>query len=513
MERELLLTCDAGTTACKCTVFAPDGQILSVARSEYPTAFPKPNWAEQSPDAVLEGMLTGIRTLLEQINPGRIACVGLSGTMNGCIPVGADGRALYPNIIHSDSRAIREIGEIAQVISPDEFYRLTGNRLDVHYTLPKILWLRRHYPEIVQKARFFLNTKDFLYGWLTGQFGVTDYSDASLTIALDIEKKRGATELLGELGIDALRMPEIRAGTDMTGQVRERASLLTGLLAGTPVAVGGGDGACAARGAGMYAPGNAYTCIGSSAWVGQLTERPVFDAGARVFNYIDMDGISNHVCGTVQCGCEASDWAIGNILTAGDEPKRETISRAENMARTVAPGAEGVLFLPTLMGERTPYWDPNTRGALLGFTLYHNRNHLARAVYEGVAYALFSCAEVMRACGVPVSSMMLIGGGANSGLWPDVLASVFEIETRVHAMPGEATSLGAAITAGVGVGLYRDFEHGTRTVQARSTHPVSREWARRYRALYSVYAQIYNRLKPLFDRLAEDEADANEDGT
>ena len=160
MEKDCLLTCDAGTTACKCTAFAPDGSIIGVARNEYATSFPKPNWSEQSPEAVLQGMIAGIRTVLEEIDPGRIACVGLSGTMNGCIPVSADGRALYPNIIHSDSRATREIEDIGRVIAPDEFYRLTGNRLDVHYTLPKILWLRRHHPQVYQSACFFLNTKE-----------------------------------------------------------------------------------------------------------------------------------------------------------------------------------------------------------------------------------------------------------------------------------------------------------------------------------------------------------------
>jgi len=268
------------------------------------------------------------------------------------------------------------------------------------------------------------------------------------------------------------------------------------------VAVGGGDGACAARGAGVDAPGSAYCCIGSSAWVSQITREPVLDPGERIFNYLDMNGEANHLCGTVQCGAEAYDWAVRHLLSSGDMDKNVAISQAENMARQVAPGAEGVLFLPTLMGERTPYWDPNTKGCLVGFSLYHNKKHIARAVYEGVAFALRSSAEVMRECGVPVSSLMLTGGGSSSGLWPDIMASVFGVETRVHRFPGEATSLGAAIAAGVGVGMFEGYHKASEMAQARSNHSVRPEWREKYEQIFPVYARIYEGMKPVFDGIA-----------
>ena len=502
MSKDLILTCDAGTSAIKCSLFTTDGRVLSAVRGEYPTNFPRPSWSEQSPEVIRDAMVRCIRQLLQQVNPERIACVGLSGTMNGCIPVTETGEVLHPNIIHSDSRAYAEIHDIANVISPEEFYRLTGNRLDNHYTLPKILWMRKHHPEIYQKARWWLNTKDYLYGCLTGRFGVTDYSDASLTIALDIKHGRWADSLLRELGVDPTRMPEIRPGHDVTGYIRRAAAAETGLLLGTPVAVGGGDGACAARGAGIHKPGSAYACMGSSSWVSQLTDAPVFDPEARIFNYLDMDGVSNHTCGTVQCGGDAFNWATDHLLSSG-ENQSFAISHVENMARQIAPGAEGVYYLPTLMGERTPYWDPNTRGCLMGFTLYHNRNHIARAVYEGIAYALLSCAEVMRECGLPVRDLMLTGGGAKSGLWPDILAAAFGIETRVHSQPGEATSLGAAIAAGVGAGVFSGYEEAAGMVQARSHHPVNPVWAEEYKKRFPVYARMYERLKPLFDEISQ----------
>jgi len=475
--------------------------VLHAVRGEYPTLFPRPGWSEQSPHAIRDAMYQSIRRLLETVSPERIACIGLSGTMNGCIPVDGCGNVLHNNIIHSDSRAVAEISDIAAVISPADFYRLTGNRLDNHYTLPKILWFRKNHPEIYEKTRWWLNTKDYLYASLTGRFGVTDFSDASLTIALDIRRARWADSLLRDLGVNPDHMPEIRPGHDITGRLSPEAAALTGLLPGTPVAVGGGDGACAARGAGVYKPGSAYACLGSSSWVSQMTEAPVIDKDARIFNYLDMDGVSNHTCGTIQCGGDAFNWAAEHLLSEG-ESLSAAIPLIEEMARSVAPGAEGVYFLPTLMGERTPYWDPNTRGCLMGFTLYHNRAHVARAVYEGIAFALKNCASVMSECGLPVKDLMLTGGGALSGLWPDILASAFGIETRVHSQPGEATSLGAAIAAGVGSGVFGSYEEAAKMVSARSRHAVNPDWAEAYAHHYPIYARMYERLKPLFDEIA-----------
>ena len=500
MERDLILTCDAGITGCKCTLFNRAGEALSSVRGNYPTLYPHPNWAEQDPEVILKAVYGGIRELLQQVDPHRIACVGLSGTMNGCIPVDESGAALHPNIIHSDSRTEAEVDEILNVISEDEFYRLTGNRADTHYTLPKILWFKKRLPDVYRRARWFLNIKDYIYGQLTGRFGYTDYSDASLTIALDINRREWAADLLRELRLDPDAMPTLLKGHDVRGRITREVYRQTGLMPGTPVAIGGGDGACTARGAGVVEPGSAYCYIGSSAWVSQILDHPVLDPKARIFNYLDMNGEDCHVCGTVQCGAAAFDWSLSNLL--GGNGHAADISIVENMARQIAPGAEGVLFLPTLMGWRTPYWDANTRGCLMGFSLYHDQRHIARAVYEGIAFALNSCAEVMPECGAPLHSMMLTGGGARSGLWPDMLAAIFGLTTRVHRSPGETTSLGAAIAAGVGVGLFGGYSDAAGMVSARSTHPVNAQWQAAYRQIYPIYADIYSHIRPLNNRIA-----------
>lgn len=501
MEKDLILTCDAGTTGCKITLIDARGEAVYSLRRDYPALYPRPNWAEQDPDRIVDAVLDGIRETLTQVSAQRIACVGLSGTMNGCIPVSAEGKALHPNIIHSDSRTAAQVEELGRVIDGHDFYALTGNRLDTHYTLPKILWFRENLPEIYAQTRWFMNIKDYIYMRLTDHPGFTDYSDASLTGALDITRRAWAEDLLREVGVDIALMPHILPGHDMRGRTTRAIYHLTGLITGTPVAIGGGDGCCTARGAGLSDAGSAYTYIGSSGWVSQILDHPVFDPKARIYNYLDCDGHSCHIIGTVQTGAAAFDWALKNLMGSKEEPL--DISRMENMARQIPPGAEGVIFLPTLMGWRTPYWDANTRGVLLGFTLYHDQRHIARAIYEGIAFALNSCAELLAEYGTPIRSMMLTGGGARSGLWPDILAAVYGITTQVHKSPGECTSLGAAFVAGVGAGIFPSYEDAAKVVGVRSTHAVKADWQASYARTYAIYRDIYDRVKPINDRIAQ----------
>ena len=296
-------------------------------------------------------------------------------------------------------------------------------------------------------------------------------------------------------------MPRIIPGHDIRGRITRSVYYRTGLITGTPVAIGGGDGCCTARGAGLVDPGSAYSYIGSSAWVSQIQDHPVLDPKARIFNYLDADGRACHVIGTVQTGAAAFDWMLRNVMGSNEAPL--DTSRMENMARQIAPGAEGVLFLPTLMGSRTPYWDPNTRGVLMGFSLYHDQRHIARAIYEGIAFALNSCARIIAEYSAPITSMMLAGGGARSGLWPDMLAATFGMTVRVHRAPGECTSLGAAIIAGLGAGIFSSYEDAARVVTARSTHAVNPVWQRAYEEIYPIYQDIYERARPLNDRIAQ----------
>jgi len=501
MEKDLLLTLDAGTTGCKCSVFNARGESVSAVRRNYDTLYPQPNWAEQHPDIIWESMLDGIKELLQQVSPQRIAAVGLCGSMNGCIPVDETGMPLHPNIIHSDIRSEPQIATILRHISQEDFILLTGNRADPHNSLSKYLWIKENQPDIYRRTRWFLNIKDYLYGKLTGRFGYTDYSDASLTTALDINKRIWADDLLKDVGLNPAHMPNLLKGHDVRGKITREIYHLTGLIPGTPVTIGGGDAVCTARGAGVANAGNAYTYIGSSAWVSEILDKPGYDPKGRILNFLDLNGEQCHVCGTVQCGAAAFDWCMKNIL--GSNGKSADISLVENMARQIPAGAEGVLFLPTLMGWRTPYWDPNTRGCLMGFSLYHDQRHIARAVYEGISFALKCCADVLEECGTPIDTMMLTGGGARSGLWPDILASAYGLTATVHQTPGETTSMGAAMCAGVGIGMFKDYADAAGVVKTRSTHKPNPQWQEAYAKSYPIYADIYDHIRPLNNRIAE----------
>jgi xylulokinase len=504
----LILTYDIGTTGNKCTLFDDRGKSLYACTVPYETLYPKPGWAEQRPEDFWNSVVTGTRLLLEKggIPAARIAVVGLSGHMNGCIPVDKTGKALFHDIIHSDSRSSAECGEIAQSIDPMSYYRITGNRLDPHGTLSKVLWLKNNYAGIYKDTAFILGSKDYISFLLTGNLGVTDYSDASLEGMLDITRKCWSADIAGGVGLDMSKLPSIHRSHDIAGYISPEAAAVLGLVQGTPVVVGGGDGACAARGAGVRMQGQPYNYIGSSAWISVLTDKPILDRDARNFNYFDLDGENCNACGTVQSAAIAYDWVIENIggLEAADAQRNgvNVYDFIDSMVQKVPIGSNGVFFLPYLMGERTPIWDENARGGFIGLSLYHSRSDLFRATYEGIAYALKSVLDVFADNGVQPDTLSLIGGGARSGMWNEILCSVYGKQLRVHKNPREATSLGAAMAAGVGIGMFKDFCTAAQMVE------YEREWepedakVREYDKYYKVYCRLYPSLKPVYDEIA-----------
>ena len=497
-----ILTLDAGTTGLKATLFDLEGKALAAAVSPYAVHFPRCEWAEQPYETFLHAACQAGRAAVEAGGAEGIAAIGLSGTMNGCLPVDAMGNALHPNIIHADTRAVSQLDTLRAVIGEETYYQRTGNRIDVHYSLPKILWLKENLPDIYRKTRWFLNTKDAIHAFLTGSAGVTDYSDASLTGALCLEKRAWDEDLLFALDLDVNKMPRLCVSHAVEGRLTENAAALLGLTPGIPVMVGAGDGASAAHGAGLHDTQGAYCNIGSSAWMASLSQAPVLDADRRVFNYLDMDGVHYNVCGTLQNGASAFDWAVEHLLPGASGANGVDYSALEALARQSPPGSQGVFFLPTLLGERTPWWDPNTRGTLVGFSLHHGNADIARAVYEGIAQGLRQCAEVLRENGMRFESLMLIGGGASSGLWPSMMASMLGTSVRVHAHPRSATSLGAAMAAGVGVGIFEDYAKASSMAKHSAVYTPDQLSTDAYATHYAVYHSLYARLREAYRDIA-----------
>ena len=501
MAEPLILTLDAGTTGVKCAAFQKDGTALFSCVEAYPTYYPQSGWAQQKPQEQLAAALKAIGNTLARVPAAAVHALAFTGTMNGCIPIDRDGNALYDNIIHSDVRTEPQVAAIKAAIPLEAYYLTTGNRIDVHSGLPKYMWLKEHEGELYRRAFKFVNIKDYLYGQFTGCPGRTDRSDGSLCNCIDINRGDWAYEILSELKVDRAKMPELRESTDVTGRLSPAFAKLTGLRQGLPVAIGAGDGACAAHGARKHSPGEAYMNIGSSAWVSAMSRSPVLDPSMRIYNYFDMDSACYNVCGTVQCGSAASNWAIENLIYPGTKAANCDFAALEKLALSAPVGAQGVFFLPTLMGERTPWWTAKASGTLIGFTLYHQPRHIARAVYEGVMQALRLCGEILGENHLPISALTLIGGGAKSRLWGQMAASMFNTPVRVHQTPHEATSLGAAFAAGVGVGLYRDFHEAAENIRIQSVYQPDPKDVEAYRRHLMVYQGLYPAMARAYEAL------------
>ncbi len=496
---DLILVFDIGTTALKSALFSPSGEELASTTSPYPTSYPKPGWAEQDARGYWTAACEATRKLAEGVDLGRVAAIGLSGHMNGCLAVDDQGTPLAPLIIHSDVRGTEEKKAILRVIPEEDFYRLTGNRPDEHLSLPKILWVAQKRPDIYSSTAYFLNSKDYLRFRLTGVLGETDFSDASLTCAMDIQGRSWASELLGELALDPGRFPHIRASDEEAGRLTTEAAEALGLTSGIPVSVGGGDGACATRGAGVVDGRDAYACIGSSAWISTLAEHPIYDRAMRIQNYYDLGGHRCNVCGTVQSAGAAIDWALDLVLGPGP---RDFPSLEERL-RKVPAGSDGVLFAPYLMGERTPHWDPVARGSFVGFSLKHGSDALLRSVFEGVAFALKDVLSVYEDLGLHPTELTLLGGAARSDLWRGIMRNQWGLPVRPHGAPASATALGAAMAAGIMVGMWSSYDEACALVQKGKEIPEDREDSQVYQTLYPIYKELYRALSPLYHRIAE----------
>ncbi|HZO89541.1 MAG TPA: FGGY family carbohydrate kinase [Chthonomonadaceae bacterium] len=498
-----LLAHDLGTTGDKATLFDAEGRLLASAFAPYATQYPRPGWAEHDPEDWWRAVCASTRQLLEQA-PGAVnhlAAVGFSAMMNGCLLVDAEGNALRPGLIHADIRSAAQCARIAREVGGERAYQLTGNRLAPYFTLGKLAWLAEHEPETVRRARWCVQTKEYIAGRLTGAWGLTDRSDASLTGCFDLERGVWAEELIAAGGFPARLLPTVRPSASIVGTVTLAAAEATGLPAGLPVVLGGGDGACATAGAGAVRPGDAYHYLGGTSWVAAVTANYRPDPGRRVSVFCGLDPAQYVVYGTVQTASVALDW-FRNAIGVGERAAGEEEHAAlERLAASAPAGSNGLFFLPYLQGERSPIWDANARGVYFGLTQAHGRTELARAIMEGVAYALASNLAVLEELGLAPESIRVLGGGMRYALWRKIFAAVYNRPLQLLARLAEATSCGAAMIAGVGIGLYPDL-----ATAAPLFAPLAEQEQpdREAAAVYARAAAFFRTLYPaLSDRFAE----------
>jgi len=496
-----LLAHDLGTTGNKATLFdATTGLARAAVFEPYPAAYPQPNWAEEDPVDWRAAVYAGTRRLLDQaqVRPAAIAAVSFSGTMNGAVFLDGTGEPTRPAMLWADQRAMDEANHLGATCGFETVYRRTGHRASASYTAAKALWVKRNQPEVYAQTRWIVQTKDYAAMTLSGVIA-TDLSDASGTNLFNLEARTWAEDIIRAIGLEPAMLPPVHPSATVIGQVTRQAAGITGLVAGTPVVIGAGDGACATVGSGVVGAGDAYTYIGSSAWIATALEHPLYDPLMRTFTFVHPDPRLYFAVGAMQSAGGALDWLV-RLLQDNETEARSLYTTLDRLAAAEPPGAHGLLFLPHLLGERSPYWNPLARGAFVGLSMAHGRASVSRAVLEGVTFNLRSILDAFRAQ-EDIAAMRVIGGGARSAVWRQILADVYGVPVLRPQLLGEATSFGAAITAGVGVGLYEGFEAARRFVHTDETEQPDPARHAAYDTVYALFQDAYRALEPLFPRL------------
>ena len=502
--KRLILAHDLGTTGNKATLFDGEGAMLASAFGGYETSHPQPHWAEQDAEDWWRAVVDTTRRLTAQtgVAPMDVAVVSFSGQMMGCLPVDAAGRPLRRCIIWADQRAEDQAAHLAQEVGEQRVYHITGHRISPTYSAAKIMWVRDHEPHLFAQAHKFLHVKDYIAHRLTGAF-VTDRSDASGMNLYHLEAGAWSAEILDAIGLDDRLLPEVHSSTDVIGELTSGAAEELGLAAGTPVVIGGGDGASAAVGAGAVVEGPAYNYIGSSSWISFAARQPILDQGRRIFNWAHMAPGMFLPCGTMQAAGGSYQWLRRQVCRSetqeADQYHTDVYELMNQRAAESPPGAHGLIFLPYLQGERSPHWNPKARGGFVGLQITHTRADMIRSVLEGISMNLRTILQSFLDAGARIEEVTVIGGGAKGHLWRQILADVYGRPVLRPHLLDEATSLGAAVAGGVGVGLFPDFSVVNQLIEIVDRHTPAPQAQAEYERLYPIFLAAYDALVPVFD--------------
>lgn len=489
---------DSSTTATKALLMDSAGQVLAVAASEYPFETPRPLWSEQHPDLWWDGAQKSIRAVLTQtgIDPAQVGGVGLTGQMHGLVLLDKDGNVLRPSILWNDQRTQSQCDEIHERIGREKFIQLTGNVALTGFTAPKILWVKENEPEIYARAAHVLLPKDYVRYKLTGAYAM-DKADGAGTVLMDLKSRDWSDEVLAALDIPGEWMPPLYEGPQITGHLSVEAAKATGLRAGTPVMAGGGDQAAQAVGVGAVTEGIVALTLGTSGVVFATANGAFIEPEGRLHAFCHSVPDKWHLMGVMLSAAGSLRWYRDTFVPS--------IGFDELLAPAVdiPPGADGLLFLPYLTGERTPHPDPLARGAFVGLTVRHGLAHMTRAVLEGVAFGLRDGFELMKSAGLgQITQVRVSGGGAKSPLWRQILADVFGCEL-VTVNTTEGAAYGAALLAAVGAGEFSSVESACETViQVTGSTRPDRERVKAYDTIYPLYRELYPALTSTFKTLA-----------
>lgn len=502
-----LIGIDVGTSATKTVLFDETGAVIASSSQEYPLYQPQNGWAEQKPEDWRDAVLATLKTVVSESNlpADQIKGIGISGQMHGLVMLDEAGEVIRPSIIWCDQRTGAEVEDMLSIMPRERWIEITANPPLTGWTAAKILWVRKHEPEHYARCRHILLPKDYIRYILTGVFA-TEVSDASGMQLLDVPGRCWSDEVLNALSIDKSLLGKVYESCEVTGTLLPEIAAETGLTCSVKVAGGAGDNAAAAVGTGIVKDGTAFTTIGTSGVVFAHTSKVSIDPEGRVHTCCCAVPGAWHIMGVTQGAGLSLKWFkdqfCPDYALRAEAEGRDIYDLINEDVSTVPAGSDKLIYLPYLMGERTPHLDPDCRGVFFGLSAIHTKKHLLRAVMEGVSYSLCDCNQILKELGVEVTQMMACGGGGKSPNWRQMLADLYQCTVKT-VKQSEGPALGAAILAGVGCGIYESVEAACDALisEKNSTNPIPEEEAV-YAAYHKLYDRLYQSLKDDYKTLA-----------
>jgi xylulokinase len=500
-KRQAVLTIDLGTSSVKVLAFDPHGAVLGRGAQHYPVDRPEPGFAEQEPDRWWDATCHAAGQAIAACPGVSVEGIGLSGQMHGTVLAGPDGRPLRPAIIWEDTRSGAQATEIEGRIGRGSFIETTGSAAASGFQAASALWVQQHQPDVWDRTRHVLLPKDYLRLRLSGHY-LTEPSDASSTVLFDVRTRQWSSAVLSALNINRSMLPQVVASDSAASTLAINAAESLGLPAGIPIAGGAGDASAAALASGVAEPGTLLLTISSGSQAIISTDTVVPDPAGRVHSWCHClgpeTGAGWYIMAATMASGLAMRWLSESVLNLPDAGRHHQL---EQWAMEIEPGADGLLFVPYLTGERTPHMDPHARGMFLGLTAAHDRRHLVRAVMEGSIFALYQAFSVLTGLhGTPPTRIVLAGGGARSAVWTQIVADVFDLPVYPNREP-EGSAIGAALLAGAAIGWFGAQEGAAAWLQLDEPVAPRSNVTATYRQLAEVFNQAYAKHRDDFRAL------------
>ena len=499
----LLLGIDLGTGGCKITIIDPSGTVVLEGVKEYKTYHPHPGWSEQDPEdwyeavcGILKSMRDNGKTDLGQ----RIAALSLDGSTHNAVLLDKNFKVLRPAIMWTDQRSVEESAWLEDKFG-ELIFKKAYQKPSPTWTLPQLMWVRKHEPKVFSQITYIMFVKDYIRYRLTGTWH-TDYIEAQGTLFFDMEEQKWSKEICKIGGIPLSVLPPLVKPTDITGKITKNAASQTGLAQGTPVIAGSSDSAIEDYGAGAVKPNQCIIKLATAGNVNVMTDRPCPHPQTLTYSHV-VPGMWYTVVAT-NTAASAKRWFrdlfCSEEVEEAKKSGRNVYELMDNKASKAPVGSDGLFFHPYLLGERAPYWDPCLRAGFAGITMQHSKAHFIRALLEGVAFSLRDCFRVIEGMGLMFEDIRLIGGGARSLLWSQIVSNVFGREVLRPSVSD--ASFGAALLAGVGIGIFENERQAVeKCVRIADIIKPQPEIHDKYEKLFKLYCQIHDNLAPVYSQL------------